>query len=413
VSLQLQAPVSAIPSIIGTKGASLNQIREQTGVKVDIPRRDTLQANGQTNGQSPAASGTATPLPGVSEEDEEPMVTITITGAQPLAQEAQGLIQQIIDSKTSYKTHRVKDIPPHILPFIIPHRPRFLQAAEGGEVSLQLNQAISEISVSGDRAAVNRVAESIKSAMDYYKGEIKPYNITLPKRQHRLLTGKGADEVMAKSKCTVIIQSLDEPGDEVTVYGREADLGAGVTAIMEIANSAYIHEFPLPGPIAVSRQLLRYMVRINYPKTLSDKYPGASVYAPPHAVIDKASVLSVDIIGDKPKVDEVVREVSQLVGKLIGATKDVAIDWLVQRIINSHKNAKKYVISLVSKTKADCRYMSTESRHSMKIRMSWYTSLRNRLNSPWSFSSTIRSHLRLPRHLWKRHRSSRKSRRSF
>lgn len=338
----LNAPVSTIPSIIGPKGANLNQIRELTGVKVDIPRRDTLQVNGQVAGTSPSASGTATPVPPTDEEDE-PTIPITITGAQPLALEAQAQIQQIIASKTSHTTQKVKDIPAHILPFILPHRPRFLQAAEGSEISLQLNQAAGEISVWGERAAVGRVVESIKSAIEFYKGKVNSFKISLPKRQHRLLTGKGAEEVLAKSKCAVIVQPFEEPGDEVTVWGQPSDLSNGMTAVIEVANSAYIHEFPLPGPIAVSRQLLTYMVRIGYPETLSNKYPGASVYAPPQAIIDKANVLSLDIIGEKPKVDEVVREVSQLVGKLIGATKDVPIDWLVHRIINSHKNAKKYV----------------------------------------------------------------------
>lgn len=186
--------------------------------------------------------------------------------------------------------------------------------------------------------------ESIKSAVEFYKGEVTSIKLTLPKRQHRLLMGKGVDEIMTKSKCAVIVQSLEEPGDEVTVYGRAADLSNGLTAVMEKANSAYIHEFPLPGPIAVSRQLLTYMNRINYPKTLSDNHPGVSVFTPPQAIVDKAQVLVVDILGEKPRVDEVVREVSQLVGKLIGATKDVGIDWLVHRIIHSHKNAKKYVL---------------------------------------------------------------------
>ncbi|KAI0812490.1 hypothetical protein BC629DRAFT_1579875 [Irpex lacteus] len=311
VSLVLNAPVSTIPSIIGPKGANLNQIRELTGVKVDIPRRDTLQVNGQVAGTSPSASGAATPVPPTDEEDEP-----TIPSRSP-------------------------DIPAHILPFILPHRPRFLQAAEGSEISLQLNQAAGEISVWGERAAVGRVVESIKSAIEFYKGKVNSFKISLPKRQHRLLTGKGAEEVLAKSKCAVIVQPFEEPGDEVTVWGQPSDLSNGMTAVIEVANSAYIHEFPLPGPIAVSRQLLTYMVRIGYPETLSNKYPGASVYAPPQAIIDKANVLSLDIIGEKPKVDEVVREVSQLVGKLIGATKDVPIDWLVHRIINSHKNAKK------------------------------------------------------------------------
>lgn len=170
----------------------------------------------------------------------------------------------------------------------------------------------------------------------------------LPKRQHRLLTGKGADEIMAKSKCAVIIQSLEEPGEEVSVYGRGGDIGNGVTAVMERANSAYIHEFPLPGPIAVSRQVLTYMTRVGYPKTLSDQNPGVAVYTPPAANVEKALVLNVDFIGEKPVVDAAVRQLSQLLGKLIGATKDVPIDWLVHRIINSHKNAKKYVDGLLS-----------------------------------------------------------------
>ncbi|KAI0093251.1 hypothetical protein BDY19DRAFT_417317 [Irpex rosettiformis] len=340
VSLVLNAPVSTIPSIIGPKGANLNQIREHTGVKVDIPRRDSLHPNGQTAGTSPSASGTATPLP-TGDDEDEPTIPITITGAQPLALEARAMIQDVIASMTSHTTHKVKDIPQHILPFVLLHRPRFLQAAEGGEITLQLNQAAGEISVWGERAAVGRVVESIKSAIEYYKGKVESYTFSLPKRQHRLLTGKGADEVMAKSKCAVIVQSFEEPGDEITVWGLASDLSNGASAAIEVANSAYIHEFPLPGSIAVSRQMLRYMIHIDYPKTLSENYPGASVYAPPQAIIDKANVLSVDIIGEKPKVDEVVREVSQLVGKLLGATKDVAIDWLVHRIINSHKNAKK------------------------------------------------------------------------
>ena len=334
--------------IIGSKGATLKEVREQTGVRIDVPRRDTLNANGQANGGSHSPSRNATPLPGTNGEEEEPTVPITITGPQPLAIEAQGLLQEIIASKTSRTTQRVKDIPAHILPFLIPQRPRFLDAAQSGDVQLSLNQAAREISVSGDRDAVERVIESIKSARDYFQAEVTSLKIMLPKRQHRLLTGKGADEIMAKSKCAVIIQSLEEPGEEVSVYGRGGDIGNGVTAVMERANSAYIHEFPLPGPIAVSRQVLTYMTRVGYPKTLSDQNPGVAVYTPPAANVEKALVLNVDFIGEKPVVDAAVRQLSQLLGKLIGATKDVPIDWLVHRIINSHKNAKKYVDGLLS-----------------------------------------------------------------
>lgn len=65
----LNAPASTIPSIIGPKGASLKEVRDKTGVRIDIPRRDTLNVNGQANGGSGSPSGRATPS-GTNDEDE-------------------------------------------------------------------------------------------------------------------------------------------------------------------------------------------------------------------------------------------------------------------------------------------------------------------------------------------------------
>ncbi|THH31786.1 hypothetical protein EUX98_g2412 [Antrodiella citrinella] len=338
VTLVVNAPASLIPTIIGSKGATLKLIRDQTGVKIDIPRKDTLQVTGQ-NG---SASGIETPaITGEEEEEEEPTIPITIIGPQSSALEAQALINERIAARRSRSTQHVRDIPSHVLSFIVPHRSRFQDAAEGADVTLALNVGAREITVSGDREGVVRVVETIKSAVTYFTNEITSFKITLPKRQHRLLTGKGAEDILAKSKCAVVIANIEEPGDEITVWGKPADLAAGMTAVMEKANSAYIHEFPLPGPIAVSRQLLTYMTYVGYADTLAAAHPGVSVYTPTASTAEKASVLNVDLVGDKPAVDNAVSQVSQLIGKLIGATKDVPIDWLIHRVINSNKNAKK------------------------------------------------------------------------
>lgn len=324
-------------------------MREQTGVRVDIPRRDSLTvSNGHVNGGSHSPSRTTTPPSGTvsvsaDDEDEEPTIPVTITGPALLAQEAQAKLNDIIASKRSRTTQRVREIPAHVLRFLLPRRGTFEAAAEGGDVQLTLNMVAREIAVAGDREAVGRVVESIRSAADYFAGEVTQLKLTLPKRQHRLLTGKGADEIMAKSRCAVLVPRPEESSEEIDVWGKPTDLSAGVQAVMEKANSAYIHEFPLPGPITLSRQLLTYMTRVGYPKTLSAENPGVSVYTPPAVSVSKASVLNVDIVGDKPAVDAAVSQVSALIGKLIGATKDVQIDWLVHRIINSHKNAKKCV----------------------------------------------------------------------
>ncbi|KAF7361713.1 hypothetical protein MVEN_00515000 [Mycena venus] len=334
ITLTINAPASTIASIIGPKGATLKQIRDQTSVRVDIPPRNSLAPNG--NGH---ANGKVTPSPGDDEEDEI-TVPVTLTGPQPLAYEAQALLNQIISSKTSKSTQRVRDIPAHILPYVVARKAVFQTAAEPETVGLALNAAEREVTVTGDREAVGRAVESIKSTIEHYANNLTSLKIQLPKRQHRLLVGKTVDEIVAKSRCVVLVAKADEPSDEVTVWGASNDLANGLTAVMEKANSQYIHEFPLPGPITLSKQLLTYITRIQYPKTLSAQHPGVAVYAPEPSIVEKASILNIDIIGNKADVDGVVRKVSELIGKLIGATQEISVDWLVHRFITG-KNAKK------------------------------------------------------------------------
>ncbi|KAJ7200694.1 hypothetical protein C8J57DRAFT_424290 [Mycena rebaudengoi] len=335
ITLIINAPASTIASIIGPKGANLNKIRDQTGVRVDIPPRSSLplpNGNGHANGKT-------TPSPD-DDEEEEITVPVTLTGPQPLAYEAKEMLNAIISQRTSKSTQRVRDILPHILPYVVARKAIFQSAAAPAEVGLSLNAAEREVTVTGDREAVGRVVESIKSTIEHYTTNVTSLKIQLPRRQHRLLVGKAIDEIVAKTRCVVIVAKPEEASDEVTVWGQPADLAGGLTAVMEKANSQYIHEFPLPGPITLSKQLLTYMTRIQYPKTLSAAHPGVSVYTPAPNVVEKASILNIDIIGNKADVDAVVRQVSELIGKLIGATKEVPVDWLVHRFITG-KNAKK------------------------------------------------------------------------
>lgn len=356
ITLVINAPASTIASLIGPKGqsfifvsrialsidlpigATLKQIRDQTGVRVDIPKRDLLAApngNGHANGLS---SGKVTPAQ--DDDEEEATVPVTLVGPEPLAYEAQTLLNQIISSRTSNTTSRVRDIPPHVLPFIIARRLLFLAAAQDGQVNLALNMINREITVSGDREAVVRVVESIKGTVEHFKTSLTSVKMTLPKPQHRLLVGKAIDEIMAKSKCAVVVAEQDQPGDEVAVWGQSSDLPAGLSAVMEQANSQHIHEFPLPGPIGVSLQLLTYFHRVNYVKALTTAQPDVSVFLPSLEAAQAAQKISIDLVGDKPAVDAVVRQVSELLGKLIGATRNVTIDWLLHRVVTG-KNAKK------------------------------------------------------------------------
>jgi len=330
--------VQCIPYLF-VSGATLKQIRDQTGVKVDIPRKETITPNGIGH-ETP--TGTTTPS-AEGEDEDEPTLTITISGPQPFAHEARAMINEIVSIKTSRSTQRVKDIPPHILPFIIALRSHFLQVAQSEDIQLTLN-AEREIVASGDREVVTRVIEAIKNTIQMYKTILIQAKMPLSKMHHRLFVGKALEDILAKSKCSVIIPSAEDPIEEVIIYGKPEDVSSGLSAVKKMADSHHIHVFPLPGPIALSRQLLSYITRIKYPETLSVTHPGVSVFTPSATVVAQSSVLNIDIVGEKSVVDGVVRQVSELLGKLIGATREVSIDWLSHEVIKA-KNAKKYVTS--------------------------------------------------------------------
>jgi hypothetical protein len=327
-------------SLINSLGVTLKQIREQTNVRVDIPRRDTLAP---LNGDPLAGSGKTTPIPG--DDEEEPTVPITITGPQPSAAEAKALLNQIIGTRTSKITQRVRNIPAHILPFIAARRAEFQAVAEGADLNLGLNTADREVTVNGDRTVVPRVVEVINGTIENLKKDLTSIKISLPKRQHRLLTGKAVSEIMAKSRCSVVVADSNDPNEEVVIWGLSPDLPGGLAAAIEASNSRHVHEFPVPGPPIQSRQILAYMARIGYAKSLHNDHPGVSVFIPQPAAADNGHVLNIEVVGEKDAVDYAVQQLSEYVDKLAGATHEVPVDWLVHHFV-SNKNAKKYVYSI-------------------------------------------------------------------
>lgn len=331
-------------------GATLKQIRDQTGVKVDIPARIAGAANGRGH-ETP--NGTTTPVKG--DDEDEPMVTVMISGPQPLAVEARAMINEIIYTRTSRTTRRVKNIPPHILPFV----DHFLAATRNGDIELLLKDAECEVTVIGDRETVMRIVDELKGMIETCQTELTEVKLSLPKRQHRLLLGQALKDIFDKSHCSVLIPDTEDPSEVVTVYGKPMDCSSGLATVMEVANSQYIHVFPLPGPITLSRQLLAYMTHINYTETLNNAHPRASVFTPSFAMAVQSSVINIDIVGEKSIVDDVVKQVSELLGKLIGATKEVNVNWLSHHVIQA-RNAKKYVPFttldvLLSNGSVDCR----------------------------------------------------------
>lgn len=250
------------------------------------------------------------------------------------------MLNRIIASKTSKHTQRVRDIPEYLLPFIKARREEFQAAAGSGEIELGLKSSEREFTAVGSREVVLAVVEKVRATIEALKVELTHFEMSLPKRQHRLLAGKVNEEIMGTSKCCVVVPFYDDASDKVTVWGKPEDLSNGMAAIMKKANSQYIHEYPLPGPIAFSRQVVAYIKQIGYVKTLNATHPGVTVYLP-NAGSESANI---DIVGDKANVEKVVEQLSTFIATLMGGLSEVHIDWILHRIIQG-KNAKKYVYS--------------------------------------------------------------------
>ena len=310
---------------------------------MDIPPKDRLtpapsNSTPATNGTTLSVPGAATPL--VIEQDEEEIdIPITIKAPRPHAENARSIINEIIAARVS-KCIRIRKIPPHMLPFLIARREAFEETAEGRYVQTSLNTDEREITVTGDREGVMRVMDAIKSTVENLGTVLTSVSMNFPKRQHRLLTGMAVEDVMSQSKCTVIVPKPEDPSEAVMVWGESEDLPNGLTAVISKANSVYIHEFPLPGPIQTSKNILTYIDHANFTETLTTSHPGLNVFTPPPALWDSATTLNLELSGSKNTVDEGIRQTSELIGKLNGATKDINVDWVVHKIISS-KNAKQ------------------------------------------------------------------------
>jgi hypothetical protein len=219
--VEVTAPNSTLPSIIGPHGATINAIRDKTGARIDVPRREGSENTGTQSG-----------------EDDEPTTVITITAPQPLAHEARALIEDIIGAKKAKATRRLRDIPAHILPFIKFRRSEFLTSCEGhGEATITVEEHASTVVISGDREAVKAAAEAVNSAIEGLKTSLTPLKMSLPKKQHRLLTSAAILDILEKTDCVVTTPAPEDPSDEIQVWGnitQGTNISSGLQAVLAV-----------------------------------------------------------------------------------------------------------------------------------------------------------------------------------
>ncbi len=225
-----------------------------------------------------------------------------------------------------------------MLPFILAKLPKY----QSEEITLALNEPGREAVISGERETVVRTIGQIKDDVTDWEQSLENISLSIPKRQHRLLLGQGAEELMAKTKCAVIPTPFDEPGDLVTVWGKSDDISVALGAVYEMARSKHSAEVVLPGPLTYASQITTYLTRSAYLKSLSTSHSGLSIYVTSPALAQKTGGVHVEFLGEKAEIDEVVKELNELIRKLEGALREVEIDWLVHKTLIG-KNGKKSV----------------------------------------------------------------------
>ncbi|KAG8805767.1 hypothetical protein FRC17_005346, partial [Serendipita sp. 399] len=245
-----------------------------------------------------------------------------------MAYEAQAIIQSIIAEKTSRATQKIKITPSYVYPFVLLRRADFVKAAGGAEITLSRDDNLQEITASGDREAVGRVIESIRSCAAFYEGDLTSVKISLPKRQHRLFDSASLDQIVQKSKCSVVVPPPEDPSEDVHVWGRAANLGLGLQAVMERANSQHTHSIPIR---TVPRHILTHVHQSGYGKTFSNAHPSVDIHFPSSS----SGVSNVDFIGERAAVEAAHKELTAYLALLENATRAVQVDYIIHNILRA------------------------------------------------------------------------------
>ncbi|KAF8608753.1 hypothetical protein BDV93DRAFT_602647 [Ceratobasidium sp. AG-I] len=334
VTRVIQAPVSAIGSIVGQKGANLIQLRAKYDVRVDIPRKD---ANLAVPAGNASASRTGSPLP-ASDEEEEPTQPVSVTGPLSSVTEAIAELNAVIATKTSKITQRVRDITDNVYPFIAGRITEYyaLAETEGSYVTLTLSAQSHELVASGDRPGVVKVIETVKAHVEELGESLSTIALPLNKPQHRLLVGSFAEDLMESSKCVVVLPT-DPDAREVTLWGLQDDLPQGLQAVMKQANSRYTESLSVPAP---SSPIYEYLRRTNYfSKTMAPAHSGVQAH-----IMPRGKGHAVDFVGEKPAVAAAVKDLKKVFADLEGSTREVEVDWLVHKFLvgKSGKKIKQF-----------------------------------------------------------------------
>ncbi|KAF9978781.1 hypothetical protein BGZ73_000428 [Actinomortierella ambigua] len=240
-------PSSARRHILGSKGRTLANIQQKTGVQINVPHRTKEEQEQEQEATFESNE--------VNDEDldvEEKMVDIEIEGDIEGIVAARAEIDQII-SRACRSTYRLSTIPPMFYTFMSSYRtkiqdetntrisiPHYISSQDEDEDE---DSKDASIVIQGDRKSIRKAIEKLEETYREIESTTRIMTINIPKRQHRFLIGpKGANvsEIHAATHCTIEIPSAASSSDSVVIRGPEEELLKALDLVMKKANSSQV-----------------------------------------------------------------------------------------------------------------------------------------------------------------------------
>ncbi|KAJ3109827.1 hypothetical protein HDU97_000057 [Phlyctochytrium planicorne] len=258
VTETLHVPASVRPHILGAGGKNLKALTAETNTRVNIPR----PAN-----QDVAKEPSADPF------DDDDNQVVTIIGDFEGVKVAKERIESEVAKRTSKLNLRV-NIDRSFHPFIAGPNNTNVQRLEnelGAKIHIpppgpiSADKSANEIIIIGDREAVKKAEEELKSLTETLKRTTRTLSFPVKKRQHRFIIGpKGAtlQEILLATGCSVELPPPTDASDVVTVRGPDNMLSNALQAVLQKSNEILLEELEVADYLPASTEpklFLRYL----------------------------------------------------------------------------------------------------------------------------------------------------------
>ncbi|KAG8907944.1 hypothetical protein FRB99_001452 [Tulasnella sp. 403] len=333
-----------------TLGEVMRTVMHKTGVTVEASsQRKTGQTTFIIKAQTEyaldtakriLASRSASPYSAEPQDDEnEPTVTITVTGPVVNVQAALDMIRSRVGTRTAQSTQRIKDIPKHVMPFVVAEKYSWEATAyesfPANQFGINVSEETGEVVIQGDKPAVIPTAESVRSKVDDLIENVTSVTVAIPRNQHRFVIGPSQSEEYMEMFRAVVVTS----GQSVTIWGT-GNLGEALNAVLAKSNSQHVETVDLPGPADLAIQIHTYLSHSAYFRDFKLSHPDVTVHVSQVPDITELNQGWVDFVGDRKLVKPAVAEFKDFLQKLQDGLKAVEIDWLVHKILIG-KHGKK------------------------------------------------------------------------